>query len=173
LRIPNNSESSANPCYNAAMPSEPDKTRRWWQFSIRELLIGTLTIALALGWWLDRARLLHEVEIQQTQLKQMAETQLLWEVKYKNFRNTIDDLLQLEHFGRPLEDYGPDELAALKKEVDKRYANVVSDEPTALQVKQRLEFFRRMHEFKEGDPIDPPASIDDGPGSARNVKPPP
>jgi hypothetical protein len=43
----------------------------------------------------------------------------------------MDELLDLEHFGRPLEDYSPDEIAALKKELDARYAN---------QVKQRIQF---------------------------------
>ncbi|MBI2478486.1 MAG: hypothetical protein HYV60_07560 [Planctomycetia bacterium] len=150
------------------MPSERDKTtRQWWQVSIRELLIARLTIASALGWWLDRARLCRKVEIQKIQLEQMTTAQRRWEVKYKSFRSTIDEFLQLEHIGRPLEEFSPEELAALKKEVDARYATVRDSEPTALQVKQRMEFFRQLDELQEGEPIDRPGSFGYGPGSAR------
>lgn len=162
------------------MPSERDKTRlRWFQFRICELLIGMLAIALALGWWIDREQLCREVEIQKVlgkvqsiQLKQAAEAQVRWEVKYKNFRITIDELLQLEHFGRSLDDYGPDELAVLKKEIDKRYATIPDDEPTAAHIKKRIEFLRKLHELKEGVTIDLPARMDGGPGSGRDVKTP-
>ena len=162
------------------MPSERDKTRRWLQFRIRELLIGILAFALALGWWMDREQLRREVEIkkvqvkqveiQKVQLKQVAEAQLLWEVKYKNFRIMVDDVLQLEHYGQPLENLRPDELVALKKEIDGRYATVSDDEPTAAQIKQRIDFFRRLHELKDGETIDPPAMINGGFGSGRAAK---
>lgn len=41
------------------MRIQPDKPNRWrpWQFSIRELSLFTIVVALALGWWIDRNRL--------------------------------------------------------------------------------------------------------------------
>ncbi|MDA1050631.1 MAG: hypothetical protein O3C40_09135 [Planctomycetota bacterium] len=44
------------------MPSERDKTRRRRQFSIREMLLCTLVVALALGWWNDKTRLSKELQ---------------------------------------------------------------------------------------------------------------
>ena len=53
------------------MACDRDKARPWFQFHIRELLIGMLAIALALGWWMDREQLRRETEIQKVQLKQV------------------------------------------------------------------------------------------------------
>ena len=39
------------------MTSERDKARRWWQFSIREVLLCTFIVAIGAGWQADRTRL--------------------------------------------------------------------------------------------------------------------
>ena len=62
-------------CYNTPMPSERDNlsekqdasqhenAKRWrWQFSLRTLLLCTTIVALAICWWGDRKRHLHQVE---------------------------------------------------------------------------------------------------------------
>jgi len=55
------------------MPSERDKTRRWWQFTIRELLLITAIIALATGWRLSEKRHSDEADfVRSSNLEQRA-----------------------------------------------------------------------------------------------------
>ena len=44
------------------MANEKDKAKRWRQTTIRELLLLVAVIAIAVGWWIDHARLTKEVQ---------------------------------------------------------------------------------------------------------------
>lgn len=43
--------------------------RRWYQLRLSTLLLLTLSIALACGWWVDHARLMRLLTIEESQIK--------------------------------------------------------------------------------------------------------
>jgi hypothetical protein len=39
-----------------------DPPKRWFHFSIRDLFLVTMILALVVGWWMDRTQLAHDME---------------------------------------------------------------------------------------------------------------
>ena len=54
---------------NDQQPKQPK--RRWWQFSIRELMMLMIIVVLAIGWSADRAKLWEIVEWHSVELRSM------------------------------------------------------------------------------------------------------
>ena len=43
------------------MMSDPTLRRRWFQFSIRELILVILAVGIGAAWWIDHARLMEKI----------------------------------------------------------------------------------------------------------------
>jgi septal ring factor EnvC (AmiA/AmiB activator) len=83
---------------NAAMPSElpkadPPKTkRRWFQFSLRSLLVGVTLLAVASWVIADRARLIHERDESLHQAKSLKEANREYEADQRETALKLDEL---------------------------------------------------------------------------------
>jgi hypothetical protein len=78
------------------MPSERDKPmRRFWQVSIRELLIWTVAVSLAMGWWLDRFRLESELNRQALDFAQRSRQSMTLETG--PLKDGMEGLFALDH----------------------------------------------------------------------------
>jgi hypothetical protein len=102
--------------------TEAKPKRRWFRFSIRDLLLLTVIAALAVGWWLDHRRITRNAALESMISRDATIVSLQREISVLESSKSV----QTQNYIKAQMDF---KIAELQKQIDKRHDELLLSLP--------------------------------------------